>query len=172
MPSRAKRDERHSEPSSIALDSPEGRIGLAWRELRRGAAAQAMRERLYADVLEPAQVDALDVVVTSGGCRMTELADALRVDRSTATRVIDRLVAGGVVDRQAAPGDGRAVWVEATPHGLALYEEFAERRRAMLFQVLEDFDEHERLALAELLERLVVGIDRYSAHTPTTAARM
>jgi DNA-binding MarR family transcriptional regulator len=83
--------------------------------------------------------------------------------------VIDRLVAGGVVDRQAAAGDGRAVWVEATPHGLALYEEFAERRRAMLVQVLEDFDQGERLALADLLERLVIGIDRYSAHAPAAA---
>jgi DNA-binding MarR family transcriptional regulator len=121
-----------------------------------------MRERLYGDLLEPAQVDALDVVVNQGGCRMTELADALWVDRSTATRVIDRLVAGGVVDRRAAPTDGRAVWVEATPHGMDLYEEFSQRRRTMLLAVLEGFDDGERTALAELLERLVVGIDRYT----------
>lgn len=152
----------------LALDpaSAEARIGFAWRELRRGSAQRAMRERLYGDLLEPGQVDALDVVISTGGCRMAELADGLRVDRSTATRVVDRLVGGGVVDRRSATGDGRGVQVVATARGLTLYEKLSERRRQMLFSVLETFDASDRNALAELLERLVDGIDRYSDRRP------
>jgi DNA-binding MarR family transcriptional regulator len=144
--------------------SAEARIGLAWRELRRGSAQQTMRERLYGDLLEPAQVDALDVVIGTGdqGCRMAELAAALRVDRSTATRTIDRLVGAGVVTRRSATGDGRGVQVVATDAGLALYDQLSQRRRAMLFSVLDGFDGDDRRALADLLERLVAGIDRYS----------
>jgi DNA-binding MarR family transcriptional regulator len=165
MPSPAKADVGHidlNRAGPIDPDSSEARIGFAWRELRRGSSAQAMRERLYGDRLEPAQVDALDVVVASGGCRMAELADALRVDRSTATRLVDRLVRAGVVDRRETSGDGRGVLVAVTAHGQALYEELSARRRTMLYAVLEDFDERDRRHLAELLERLVAGIDHFT----------
>jgi DNA-binding MarR family transcriptional regulator len=150
--------------------SAEARIGMAWRELRRGAATQVMRERLYSDLLEPGQVDALDVVINTGGCRMAELAADLRVDRSTATRVVDRLVAGGVVDRHEASGDGRGVRVVATDRGRRLYEEFSVRRRLMLLAVLDEFDQPDREALADLLERLVAGIDRYTERAPAAVS--
>jgi DNA-binding MarR family transcriptional regulator len=152
--------------AELGPGTAEARIGLAWRELRRGAATQVMRERLYGDLLEPGQVDALDIVITTGGCRMAELAADLRVDRSTATRVVDRLVAGGVVDRHEASGDGRGVRVVATERGRQLHEEFSARRRRMLLEVLEGFEPAEREALAELLERLVSGIDRYTERAP------
>jgi DNA-binding MarR family transcriptional regulator len=169
MATRTKPDVRHiaapgGPTSSIDPASVEARIGLAWRELRRGASAQAMRERLYGDLLEPAQVDALDVVVANEGCRMAELADALRVDRSTATRLVDRLVDAGVADRREASGDGRGVRVAATPRGLEMYQELSARRRAMLYSVLEGFDEGDRRHLAELLERLVAGLDHFTDH--------
>ncbi|MEJ5254840.1 MAG: MarR family transcriptional regulator [Acidimicrobiales bacterium] len=144
----------------LAPDSPEARIGVAWRELRRGASMQAMRDRLYGDLLDPAQVDALDVVHV-GAKRMSELAEALRVDASTATRTVDRLVANGLLRRTSAPDDRRVVVVEMTPAGRRLHERLSRRRRVMLLSVLEEFDPDERLALAELLERLVRGVDRY-----------
>jgi DNA-binding MarR family transcriptional regulator len=153
-------------PPGLGPGTAEARIGLAWRELRRGAATQVMRERLYSDLLEPAQVDALDVVVSTDGCRMAELAADLRVDRSTATRVVDRLVAEGVVTRHEASGDGRGVRVVATERGRELYEEFSARRRGMLVAVLAGFEAAEREVLADLLERLVAGIDRYTERVP------
>jgi DNA-binding MarR family transcriptional regulator len=154
---------------SPALDpaSSEARIGVAWRELRRGAAMQAMRQRLYGELLDPAQVDALDVLVHEQGCRMSELAERLRVDPSTATRVVDRLGREGFVRRVSEHGDGRRVRVEVTPSGLRLHTELSARRRQMLLGVLERFDHREREKLAELLERLVEGVDRYtSTETP------
>lgn len=157
-----RRGREPAAPEALDPESAEARIGLAWRELRRGGAAQAMRERLYADLLEPAQVDALDIVVASGDCRMAELATGLRVDRSTATRMVDRLVAAGLVARRADRGDGRGVRVVPTERGRRLHEKISIRRRAMLLSVLEDFDEHERAQLADLLERLVAGLDRYT----------
>jgi DNA-binding MarR family transcriptional regulator len=93
---------------------------------------------------------------------MAELADALRVDRSTATRLVDRLVRAGVVDRRETSSDGRGVLVVTTPRGEALYEELSDRRRTMLFAVLEHFDQRDRRHLAELLERLVAGIDHFT----------
>jgi DNA-binding MarR family transcriptional regulator len=126
-----------------------------------------MRERLYSDLLEPAQVDALDIVVATDGCRMAELATGLRVDRSTATRLVDRLVSEGVVQRQSARGDGRGVRVAATERGRRLHAEFSARRRVMLLEVLGELDDGDREALADLLERLVAGIDRYTEREPS-----
>jgi DNA-binding MarR family transcriptional regulator len=148
-----------SDPLDLASD--EARIGVAWRELRRGAAMQAMRHKLYGDLLDPGQVDALDVVIQHQGCRMAELADGLRVDPSSATRVVDRLVEGGLVERVAAHGDGRGVRVVPTPSGREIHERLALRRRTMLFSVLEGFGPADRARLAALLERLVEGIDRF-----------
>lgn len=141
--------------------SPEVRIGVAWRELRRGAAMPGMRDRLYADLLDPAQVDALDVVVQAPGSRMSELADVLRIDASTMTRAVDRLVRAGLAERVAAQTDGRGVAVQPTALGLDLHGQLTARRREMLLIVLAELDGADRAALADLLERFVAGIDRY-----------
>lgn len=138
------------------------RVGAAWRELRRGASMHSMRLRLYRDLpggLELGQVDALDLLNAQGELRMSSLADALRVDRSTATRAVDRLVAAGLAERSSALADGRGVVVRVTAEGAALHAQLLERRRAFLLDVLEAFDEAEQAHLAELLERLVARAD-------------
>jgi DNA-binding MarR family transcriptional regulator len=138
------------------------RVGAAWRELRRGGSTQAMRVRLYADLpggLELGQVDTLDLLVSEGEVRMRSLADALRVDRSTATRAVDRLVAAGLAERTTAAGDGRGVVVRATREGVTLHAKLMDRRRAFLLDVLAAFDEDEQAQLADLLERLVTRSD-------------
>src|SRR5215210_2372965 len=93
------------------------RVGTAWRELRRGAAMQRLRPLLYGDdpdSLDLGQVDTLDLLMERGECRMSDLAGALRVDASTATRAIDRLVTRGLVERSHPPEDRRTVVVQAT----------------------------------------------------------
>lgn len=134
------------------------RIGVAWRELRRGASMQRLRE-LFHGPFELAQVDALDLLVQRGACRMSELAEALRVDASTATRTVGRLVNAGLVDRIADADDARAVRVELTVEGAAVQTEIADRRRVLFDRILEGFSPEERHSLANLLERLVAGVD-------------
>lgn len=134
------------------------RIGVAWRELRRGATMQRLRE-LYGNELELGQVDALDLLVQAGPSRMNELADALRVDASTATRTVDRLEAAGMVERGPDPDDARAVQVRLAAKGAAVHAGIVDRRRALLERILVDFDSDERAQLADLLGRLVAGVD-------------
>ena len=78
------------------------RIGTAWKELRRGAAMVAVRDYFFAadeDSLEPGQMDTLDLLAQQPAWRMSELAEALRVDPSTATRAVQRLVRAGLAER-------------------------------------------------------------------------
>jgi DNA-binding MarR family transcriptional regulator len=140
------------------------RLGAAWRELRRGASMQALRPLLYGtdpDALDLGQVDTLDLLMERDGCRMSELADALRVDASTATRAVDRLVARGLVERMHPPEDRRTVTVRPTEEGRRHHDEMVKHRRSVLQQVLAEFTERDLERLAEDLERLVGAVDRF-----------
>jgi DNA-binding MarR family transcriptional regulator len=140
------------------------RIGAAWRELRRGASMQAFRPIVYGegdDALDLGQVDALDMLVFHGSVRMGELAEALRVDASTATRAVNRLVDAGLASRERSDGDGRVMVVVLTEHGKEVHRAMMLRRRDALEGILADLDPKERLQLATLLERFIAGLDSY-----------
>jgi DNA-binding MarR family transcriptional regulator len=158
-----------SEPL-LSADDPDLalRIGAAWKELRRGAAMGLLRDHLFgtgADALEPAQFDTLELLMQRAAWRMSDLADALRVDPSTATRAVARLVRGGLAHRQASRRDGRVVMVSATPAGRSRHDAIARHRRHLMTAVLAAFDTAERRQLAELLERLVAAVDEFAGVT-------
>lgn len=140
------------------------RIALAWRELRRGAAGLELRNHLLGrdgPQLEQAQLDALEIVVSERvGWRMTDFADALRVDPSSATRAIDRLEAVGLAERTRAADDKRVVLVRATAEGRRLMREISRLRTAGMQRLLEPFAPEEREQFAEYLERFVGSIDQ------------
>jgi DNA-binding MarR family transcriptional regulator len=144
------------------LTEDQRRIGTAMRELRRGSAMARLRERIYGaedDALDIAQHDALEVVVAAGEARMGDLATALRVDPSTATRTVARLEAAGLVERRRGEGDARCVVVAPTRAGADLHERRAQRAREALTELVGRFDAGEQRQLADLLDRLVEGLD-------------
>ena len=49
--------------------------------------------------------------------RMTELADSVLLSRSGLTRLVDRLVTAGLVERQACPSDARGMYARLTAEG-------------------------------------------------------
>ena len=142
------------------------RIGAAWRELRRGASMQAFRPIVYGEgdeALDLGQVDALDMLVFHGSVRMGDLAEALRVDASTATRAVNRLVDAGLASRERSDGDGRVMVVVLTEHGKEVHRAMMLRRRDALEGILADLNPKERQQLATLLERFIAGLDSYVA---------
>jgi DNA-binding MarR family transcriptional regulator len=140
------------------------RIALAWRELRRGAAGMALRSHMLGPngpPLEQAQLDALEIIASAkaDGWRMTDFADAFRVDPSSATRAVDRLEGLGLVERVRASGDKRVVTVVATPEGRKLVRSVNRLRASGMQRLLEPFEPEELEQFAELLERFVGSID-------------
>ena len=130
----------------------------------------AVRDHLFgagADALEPGQFDTLELLVQREGWRMSELADALRVDPSTATRAVQRLLKTGLAERHPYRGDGRVVMVSATETGRDRHEAIARCRRAFMDQVMRTFDREDRLQMASLLERLVAAADEVAGTTRT-----
>jgi DNA-binding MarR family transcriptional regulator len=125
---------------------------------------QALRERIYkgdVGLIDMGLADALEVLVLAGPCRMRDLAEGLRVDPSTATRTVDRLVQQGYVERVPDPADARGVLVAATPAGDAVRVRVRDQARAALEEILDDFSAEEADQLAELMSRLVAAVDRY-----------
>ena len=55
--------------------------------------------------------------------RMSELAERLLLSRSGVTRLVDRLVAQGLVEREICDTDRRGQWAALTDAGLALLHE-------------------------------------------------
>lgn len=140
------------------------RIGRAWREMRRWATASDIRDIIYGvggSAIDPGQMDALDLLVAVPSCRMSELAEHLRIDPSSATRAVQRLIKDNLAERVEHEGDGRVVAIAATDRGRKIHEHVAARRRELIFSVLEEFDETERHQLAEFLERFLSSVDSY-----------
>lgn len=142
------------------------RIVLAWRELRRGASGVVLRAHLLGPdgpPLEQPQLDALEILAAAphgaDGWRMSDFADALRVDPSTATRAVTRLEQHGLAERSKDADDRRIVIARATSRGRRMVERVGTNRAIGMQRLLEPFDADERHDLADLLERFVTSID-------------
>ncbi len=150
------------------------RIALAWRELRRGASGQVLRSHLLGPDgprLEQAQLDALEIIAAEpDGLPMGDFADALRVEPSSATRAVDRLVRLGLAERIRHDGDKRIVLARATADGAATVAQVQRLRASGMQRLLEPFDDDEQAQLASLLERLVDSIDRVVAELAAEVA--
>ena len=138
------------------------RIGLAWRQLRRGTAINVLRDQLFGtgvDALDPGQMDTLDLLVKRDQWRMSDLAEALHVEPSTATRAIRRLVQSGLAERTASEQDRRVVLVCATDAGRARYDAVMKVRLKFFGDLIAQWTPAEADAIAVALEKLVAGID-------------
>jgi DNA-binding MarR family transcriptional regulator len=84
-----------------------------------------------------AQYRVLVELAARGPQRPADLATALGVDRSTATRMCERLVRKQLVRRRRTTTDRRTVRVALTPLGRGLVDEATRRRRAEIAQILQ-----------------------------------
>lgn len=159
-----------SDPGYRELYDLAVRIGFAWRGIRRGASAAGLREFLYGtgdDAIEQGQMDSLDMLATQPSWRMSELAEALRVDPSTATRAIQRLEKAGLAERSPSLEDGRVVEVSITDAGRERHQDVAERRSRLLRFILSQYRVRELPVLADMLERFVVAVDEFVTQLDT-----
>jgi DNA-binding MarR family transcriptional regulator len=142
-------------PSEATLD--------LWRRWLR--ANRLLGDRLDADLRAACGItlDEYDVLVQLGEAsgarrRMSDLADALLLARSSCTRIVGRLEADGLVRRHADERDGRVTWAVLTRDGKRRL-----RRAAVvhLRGVQDGFGRHVRpedhAALDRVLARMLAG---------------
>lgn len=113
--------------------------------------------------LSPTQTAALATVERHGPLTPSELADREHVKRPTATRLIARLEADGLLERTSDPSDGRSSLIAVSAEGRALLRIVRTRKDAYLAERLRTLSADERATLAEaaaLLERLLEDEER------------
>lgn len=117
--------------------------------------AQSMQE--VDATLSPVQVRTLVVVASRGPMRPTELAHALGVHPSNATRVCDKLVDAGLLNRRENPQNRRALILSLTPAGRRLITAITRRRTRAITKVLGAIPEERRTAVAAAMSEFAAA---------------
>jgi DNA-binding MarR family transcriptional regulator len=126
--------------------------------------------------LSPTLTAALATIDRCGPLTPSALAEAERIQRPTATRIVARLEQDGLVSRASDPSDGRVSLVEITREGRALLKRIRSRKNEFLAKRLRALTPQEQATLAaaaELLERLLeqpATASRQDAPAPAPAA--
>ena len=116
---------------------------------------QAGHEEFGTLGVTPSQARAMRVLGRAGRpLRMSELADALRIARRSATSVVDELVEVGLVERITGPADRRSVAVVPSAAGHEVLQQLVDRRRTAGAKLVAQLPARDAVALRDLLRRL------------------
>ena len=125
------------------------------------AAWDAAREQAIPRLSSP-QLNALLVVEGAEGINLRRLAERLKMLLSSASRLCDRLVAAGMVERVPGRADRREIALFLTPSSRQLLDELRRTRRTMLAAVLERMSASGRAALLRGLTEFSAAADDQS----------
>ena len=129
-------------------------LGLLFRQVRDAMWARVERELAAAGHdLTFSQYLTLKTL-GHGRAGVTELARAAQLHPGAMTRLLDRLETQGLVVRVVDPQDRRAVHVDLTPAGRALWSNVCDCGRRVHERALNGLDDTERAHLIELLGRV------------------
>ena len=162
--------------------SPETRLAL-----RAYVRAVALADSLQRDLARTygvalGDLHALRLLGDLGQATVSRLGAGLELKPSSATNLVDRLEAAGLVKRGTDPADRRVTTVALTPRAHAALEDRALVESSGLVRRVERLAPEDRLLLASLLERLLESEpdedtapkeapSPRSARQPLTAAR-
>jgi DNA-binding MarR family transcriptional regulator len=147
--------------SPVAPDDP--RLG-AWRSFIHAHArlTRTLDEEMQAaHGLSLAEYDALLQLVNAPGrrLRMSALADRVLLSRSGITRLVDRLVAAGWVERTACTTDARGAEASLTPAGLDKLRAASRTHLAGVGRLFLDVvDPADRAAMERGLDRVLANL--------------
>ena len=92
------------------------------------------------------------------------LSRLLGLTHTGSVRLIDRLLAEGLVERRPAAHDRRAVALHLTAAGERLRREILDAREAALLPLVSRLGARDQASLARLLERLLTVVSRDDTH--------
>lgn len=98
-----------------------------------------------------AQFRMLVVLDSRGPVKLTSLAEHLSVNPSTATRMVDRLAANGLVVRQASPTSRRELVLALSADGKRVVQTTTRRRRAEIRKIVSRMPAGTRVGLVDAL---------------------
>jgi DNA-binding MarR family transcriptional regulator len=140
-------------------------LDAALIDVRRFWQRPGLQRRFFADLGEPVELSVLRTlraIEAGGGGEMCvgDVASALAVDASTASRLVDQAVGAGYVVRTASERDRRRTALELSPAGIDLLDRATAVRREILREMTAGWADEEVETLAGLLRRLRSELDR------------
>jgi DNA-binding MarR family transcriptional regulator len=125
---------------------------LAASRVLVGISAQSMIQSMTeAEAKSVAQLRTLVILASRGPMHLAALAEAMGIHPSNATRLCDRLVTTGLLDRRDNPADRRHLLLEPTSEGRRLVESVLNRRRGAIGAIVERMQPADRQELARVL---------------------
>ena len=166
-----------ADPPAAGRDVPAGRPGRRGGRPGRPAAGRDFAEQVEAlqaatrvlagvalrslDILDGVttlpQFRMLAVLAVLGRARSARVARALALDASTVTRLADRLVAAGHVERGSDPRHRSVVTLELTSSGQSLVSAVSGWRQRELSRIVAALPPATRAQLTSVLEQLVTA---------------
>ena len=104
--------------------------------------------------LNAAAIAVLSAIVRHGPARLTVIARSAELEQSRTSREVQRLVAGGLVDRTVDERDRRATILVATDKGIDAHRRYVEAAVAGIGDLLASWKRSDVTTLARLLDRL------------------
>ena len=145
-----------STPSTVDDEALAARVEIA----ARGLLALSTRASMdLPDGISLTQLRALAAAEEAGPCSLGILAQALMISTSSASRLVDRLIAAGVLDRRPSDVSRREVVLQVTPRGRRLLRRHEASRRAVFGQALAKLSPAEVRALTRGLEAVKRQVD-------------
>lgn len=134
-------------------DSDDGGVALEASVIGLGLVLRSLAPALEHVTLQQYRV--LVLVVTRGRQRSGDLAAELGLLPSGVTRIVDRLVRDGLVERTASDRSGREVLVRGTDRAVALVHEVLDARRVAIGDLLQRMTGPERDAVMAAARAIV-----------------
>ena len=129
------------------------------------------RDQICCHDISLTQCYALDALLRRGPSTLNALAGELRLDKSTASRVIATLRRKGYVGRATHPGDARAVLLDVTPAGRRLHDRIRADRTAERTELLSLFPPDVRQGITDVMRRIADATQRRMACATQPARR-
>ncbi len=124
----------------------------------------ARRHRAYTAVLLaeiglfPGQDQVLQLLAEQDGMTMTAIADALRIKPPTASKMMARMAAQGLLERRGTNDDARRVAVFIADEGRSRIDELRKTARKVEKQALSGFDDKDIRRLRRLLRKIAKNL--------------
>ena len=112
------------------------------------------RKRICCNDISVTQCYALEALSRHDGMTLRELAEAMFLDNSTTSRVVDTLEKKGLTTRDPDPHDGRQVHIQATAAGRDLHNRVERDLIDEHKRLLAEFEPEFRRAATRLIARL------------------
>ena len=132
---------------------------------------QVVRVEAGGHRLSPQQFWCLVGIGEAGPLSLGALADRLRMDQPTASRVVQSLTKRRLVHLAEDPADRRRLLIDTTPEGEALAAKIRPTARDLRVTLVEGFSAAELAALRGALVKIVGNLDRFEARRARRPAR-